>query len=557
MGITPAYKLVDTCAAEFEAKTPYYYSCYEEEDEVKRTSRRKVVIIGSGPNRIGQGIEFDYCCVHAALALKEEGYEVIMVNCNPETVSTDYDISDKLYFEPITFEDVMNIIEKEEPEGVILQFGGQTPLNLAIHLAKQGIKIFGTSPESIDRAEDRKKFGELLKRLRIPQPNYGFASSLEDAKRVADEMGYPVLVRPSYVLGGRAMEIVYDEFSLEKHLKEAIKVSPEHLILIDKFLEGSVEVEVDALCDGKDVVIGGVMEHVERAGIHSGDSACVIPPYSIDSKTIETIKDYTRRIALELNVIGLINIQFAVKDGAVYVLEANPRASRTVPFLSKATGIPLAKIATKLTLGYSLNELGLKGDLEINYVAVKEAVFSFAKLPGVDTVLGPEMKATGEVMGIDINFGLAYYKSQIATGTDLPITGNIFISVKDEDKPLIVQVAKKLKELGFNILTTKGTGEVLINAGVEVKLLPKIHEGRPNVVDYIKSGKINLIINTPSGKGSKDDEFQIRRAAVEHNIPYITTITGVFAVLEGIKEVKRGSLTVKSIQEYHRDNYRL
>jgi carbamoyl-phosphate synthase large subunit len=557
MGIIPTYKLVDTCAAEFEAKTPYYYSCYEEEDEVKKTKRKKIMIIGSGPNRIGQGIEFDYCCVHAAFASKEEGYEVIMVNCNPETVSTDYDTSDRLYFEPVTFEDVMNIIEKEKPEGIILQFGGQTPLNLAIPLSRQGVPILGTLSKDIDKAEDREKFSELLRKLKIPQADYGFAFSVEDAKKVARKLGYPVLVRPSYVLGGRAMEIVYDERSLEKHITEAIKVSPEYPILIDKFLEDSVEVEVDALCDRKDVFIGGVMEHVERAGIHSGDSACVLPPYSINAETIETIKEYTRKIALELNVVGLINIQFAVKDGKVYVLEANPRASRTVPYLSKASGIPLAKIATKLILGHTLRGIGFKKDVEINHVAVKEAVFPFVKLLGVDTVLGPEMKATGEVMGIDTDFGLAYYKSQISAGTNLPSGGNVFISVKDEDKPLIIQVAKRLKELGFNILTTRGTSEVLINSGVNVKILPKVHEDRPNVIDHMKSGKIDLIINTPGGKGSKDDEFQIRRVAVESNIPYVTTITGALAVVKGIERIKKGNLTVKSIQEYHKESYML
>ncbi|MEM2815661.1 MAG: carbamoyl-phosphate synthase large subunit [Candidatus Bathyarchaeia archaeon] len=552
MGIIPTYKMVDTCAAEFEAETPYYYSCYEEEDEVRDTGKKKIVILGSGPNRIGQGIEFDYCCVHAVKAFKEEGYETIMVNCNPETVSTDFDTSDKLYFEPLTFEDVMNIIEREKPEGVIVQFGGQTPLNLAIPLEKQGVRILGTSPDSIDKAEDRKRFAEIVEKLGIPQPPNGTAMSIEVAKEVAKKLGYPVLIRPSYVLGGRAMDIIYDEETLVRFMSEAIEVSPEHPVLIDKFLEDAIETEIDAVCDGEAVYIGGVMEHIEQAGVHSGDAACVLPPFSLSKKIVDTMIDYTRKLAKELNVIGLINIQFAVKNGTVYVLEVNPRASRTVPFVSKATGVPLAKIAAKVMVGRKLHELGIKGEsVKVDHVAVKEAVFPFAKLPGVDVVLGPEMKSTGEVMGMNHDFGMAYYKAELAAETNLPMSGNVFISVKDEEKLRVVPVARRLSELGFKILATRGTAETLIAMGINTEIVPKVSEGRPHIVDYIKSGKIHLIINVPKGKGPRDDDFQIRRAAVEYKVPYITTVAAAQAAVRAIERIRERSFTIKSLQEYH------
>ncbi|ADB57725.1 carbamoyl-phosphate synthase large subunit [Archaeoglobus profundus] len=554
-GISAVFKMVDTCAAEFEAKTPYYYSTYEDENDAPPTPRKKVMILGSGPNRIGQGIEFDYCCCHAVFSLKEEGYETIMVNCNPETVSTDYDTSDRLYFEPITHEDVMNIYDNEKPEGVIVQFGGQTPLNIAKDLEESGAKILGTSVDSIDFAEDRERFSKLLEELGIPQPEHGIAHSVEEAKEVARKIGYPVLVRPSYVLGGRAMEIVYDDEELERYVREAVEVSPEKPILIDKFLEDAVEAEVDALCDGEEVVIGGILEHIEEAGVHSGDSACVIPPISLPKHIIDTIIDYTRKIALALKVVGLINIQFAIKDNVVYVLEANPRASRTVPFISKATGLPLAKIAAKLMMGKKLRELGIKERLNLKHVAVKEAVFPFQKLPGVDPVLGPEMKSTGEVMGIDYDFGLAYYKAQLGAGMRLPLEGTAFISVKDKDKnEKIVWVAKKLKELGFRIIATRGTAEYLKRNGVDVEVVNKISEGRPNILDEIINGNVHLIINTPKGKRGRDEGYLIRRTAVDYNIPYITTLAGAIAAVKGIEAVKKRSImTIKSIQEYHKE----
>ena len=552
-GVKAVFKMVDTCAAEFEAKTPYYYSTYEEENEAIRSERKKVMILGGGPNRIGQGIEFDYCCCHAVFSLKEEGFETIMVNNNPETVSTDYDTSDRLYFEPITREDVMNIYENEMPEGVIVQFGGQTPLNIARKIEESGANILGTSVDSIDIAEDRERFSELCRKLNIPQPENGIAFSVEEALDIARKIGYPVLVRPSYVLGGRAMEIVYDETSLIRYMEEAIEVSPEKPVLIDRFLEDAIEVEVDALCDGEDVIIGGIMEHIEEAGVHSGDSACVLPPQTLSSEVIEKIIDYTKKMALELKVVGLINIQYAVKDDVVYVLEANPRASRTVPFVSKATGIPLAKIAAKLMCGKKLRELGIKERLKLNHIAVKEAVFPFIKLPGVDPTLGPEMKSTGEVMGIDYDFGLAYYKAQLAAGMKLPEKGTVFISVKKSDREKIVEVAKKLKELGFKILATNGTAKFLKEYGIEAEVINKISQGRPNVLDAIINRQIDLIINTPSGKGGKTEGYMIRRAAVDYGIPYITTVSGAKAAVTGIEAIKRGKLSVKSLQEYHEE----
>ncbi len=553
-GIRAVYKMVDTCAAEFEAKTPYYYSTYEDENDAPPTKRKKVMILGSGPNRIGQGIEFDYCCCHAVFSLKEEGYETIMVNCNPETVSTDYDTSDRLFFEPITHEDVMNVYENEKPEGVIVQFGGQTPLNIARDLEESGAKILGTSVDSIDFAEDRERFSKLLEELGIPQPEHGIAYSVEEAKEIAKRIGYPVLVRPSYVLGGRAMEIVYDEETLVRYIEEAIEVSPEKPILIDKFLEDAIEAEVDALCDGEDVVIGGILEHIEEAGVHSGDSACVLPPISLSKEVIDKIIEYTRKIALALKVVGLINIQFAIKDGVVYVLEANPRASRTVPFISKATGLPLAKIAAKLMMGKKLKELGVKERLNLKHVAVKEAVFPFVKLPGVDPVLGPEMKSTGEVMGIDYDFGLAYYKAELAAGMRLPTEGTVFISVKDKDKnEKLLEVARKLKELGFRIVATEGTAKFLRENGIEVEIIPKISEGRPNVIDEIINRRIDLIINTPKGKRERSEGYLIRRTAVDFGVPYITTLAGAIAAVRGIEAVKKAKMTIKSIQEYHEE----
>ncbi len=556
LNILTTYKMVDTCAAEFRAQTPYYYSSYESESEETPSKKRKVIIIGAGPIRIGQGIEFDYCTVHAVLALREEGIEAIIINNNPETVSTDFDISDKLYFEPLTLEDVLNVIELEEPEGVMVQFGGQTSINLAVPLARCGVNILGTSPESIDRAEDRKRFTELLNRLDIPQAPYGTAYSFGEAKDIAYEIGYPLLVRPSYVLGGRAMEIVHDLRELEKYMKDAIKVSPEHPVLVDKFLQDAVEIDVDAVCDSEDVFIGGVMEHIEQAGVHSGDSACVIPPQTLKKDIVERIKDYTRRIALELGVVGLINIQYAVKDGVVYVLEANPRASRTVPYVSKAIGIPLAKLATKIMIGHGLKELGYTKEHELNHVAVKEAVFSFAKLSGVDPVLGPEMKSTGEVMGIDYVFGNAFYKAQLGAYMELPVGAfpnkTIFISVKDEEQLNMVSIGNELVNLGFKIVATKGTARVLKENGVNVKIVKKVSEGSPNILDYMRSDMIDLVINIPSvGREPSRDGYMIRRACVELGIPYITTHAGAKAAVEAIKKVKKGKLFVRSLSEYY------
>ncbi len=552
-GIVPTYKMVDTCAAEFEAKTPYYYGTYEGEDEVAVSDNKKVVIIGAGPIRIGQGIEFDYCCVHASMALKDEGIETIIINNNPETVSTDYDISNKLYFEPLALEDVMSIMDKEKPDGVVVQFGGQTSINLAVPLAEEGIEILGTKHESIDRVEDRERFTEVLDLLEIPQAEYGIAYSFGDARGVADRIGFPVLVRPSYVLGGRAMEIVYDDTELKEYMKEAVKISPEHPILVDKFLEDAIEVDVDALCDGEEVFIGGIMEHIEEAGVHSGDSACVMPPQSISKDVLGTIKEYTTRLALELNVVGLINIQYAVKNDTkskVYIIEANPRASRTVPFVSKAVGVPLAKIAAKLMVGYKLKDFGLKNEIKINHVAVKESIFPFIKLPAADSVLGPEMKSTGESMGIDENFGVSYYKAQLSAGMELPKKGRLFISVRDSDKHSIRDIVEKAEDLGFELVATKGTADA-VEKYVNINTIRKVSQGSPNIRDSVLNGEIDLIINTPSGRQSADDGYFIRRMAIELGIPYVTTLAGARAVLNAIEHVKEGDIEVKSLNEYH------
>lgn len=551
--IKATFKTVDTCAGEFEAYTPYYYSTYESENEVASSNKEKIIILGSGPNRIGQGIEFDYCCVHASFALCENGYEAIIINCNPETVSTDYDTSDRLYFEPITFEDVLNIVEAEKPYGVIVQFGGQTPLKIALRLHNAGVNILGTSPDSIDIAEDRKRFGYMLKKLNIPQAENGTAMDAESAKKIAKKIGYPVMVRPSYVLGGRAMNIVYTEESLIDYVKDATVVSNERPILIDKFLERAIEVDVDAVYDGEDLFIGGIMEHIEEAGIHSGDSACVIPPFTLDKKIIEVIKDHTYRMAKELKVIGLMNIQYAIKDSTVYVLEANPRASRTVPFVSKSINVPLAKIATLVMTGRKLKNLDFKrvDPTSLDYFSIKEAVLPFNRFPGVDTILGPEMKSTGEVMGIDSSFGIAFAKTQISTNQVFPTSGSVFISVNDEDKDAIIDIAKKLSQLGFNIISTRGTGDTLEEKGIKCHKVLKIREGRPNVLDMIKNGEIDLIINTPEGRIARSDGYYLRTAAVLHNVPSITTIAGASAVVQGIQEMKYNSeVKVKPIQEY-------
>ncbi len=551
LGIEPVYKLVDTCAAEFEARTPYYYSTYERENEVRVSDREKVMILGGGPNRIGQGIEFDYCCVQASFALREERIESIMVNSNPETVSTDYDTSDKLYFEPLTKEDVLNIVEAEKPMGVIVQFGGQTPLNLAAALDQAGVPIIGTSPKNIAVAEDRELFRTLLKRLGLVQPENATALGVEEAAGVAEKIGYPVVVRPSYVLGGRAMQIAYDRPSLEAFTRMAMLASPEHPILIDKFLEDAVEIDVDAISDGETTIIGGIMEHIEEAGIHSGDSACVLPPHTLSAGIIDDIKAQTRALAKELHVIGLLNIQFAVKDERIYVLEVNPRASRTIPFVSKATGVPLAKLATKVMLGRRLRDLGLTREVEPRHVSVKEAVFPFDRFPDVDILLGPEMKSTGEVMGIDQDFGNAFAKSQLAANQKLPAEGAVFVSVKDADKDKVLPVVKKLFSLGFQILATAGTSRHLEKAGIPNKVVKKIAEGRPHAIDYIKNGDIQLVINTASGKKSSEGSGKIRRTVLRYNIPYSTTLAGAWAMLSAIETLKKGALTVRSLQEFH------
>ena len=550
-GILPVFKRVDTCGAEFESHTPYLYSTFESEDESETTESDKIVILGSGPNRIGQGIEFDYCCCHAAFALKEAGFETIMVNCNPETVSTDYDTSDRLYFEPLTFEDVMAIVENEKPNGVIVQFGGQTPLKLALKLFNSGVPIIGTSPESIDLAEDRKRFGGLLRDLDIPQPDNGNAMSVEEARAVAEDIGYPVLVRPSYVLGGRSMAIIFDETSLDKYVTSAVDVSPEHTVLIDKFLEDAREYDVDALADGTRVVIGGIMEHIEEAGIHSGDSTSVLPPIVIEEEHLEIMRQYTRRLGEALEVVGLMNIQFAVVGDQVYVLEVNPRASRTVPFVSKATGVPLAKVAAQLMIGKTFEELGLTDDLTVRHCFIKTPVFPFDKFPGVDTILGPEMKSTGEVMGVADNFGYAYAKAQISAGVHLPKGGVVFVSVNDRDKRFIANIVRDLQELGFHIVATRGTAKVLRESDLTVEMVYKVNEGRPNVVDLVKSQKIDLVINTPLGRESFFDEKAIRRACTQYGTPCITTLSAAAAAVSAIRALQREEINVKSLQEYH------
>ncbi len=551
-GIRPVYKLVNTCAAEFEAYTPYYYSTYETEEEARPSNRPKVAILGGGPNRIGQGIEFDYCCVHASFSLREEDFESIMVNSNPETVSTDYDTSDKLYFEPLTREDVLNILETENPDGLIVQFGGQTPLNLAVPLEKAGARILGTSPDTIDRAEDRKRFQQLLHKLRLKQPENATAFSIEEAVEAAGDIGFPVVVRPSYVLGGRAMEIVYDNSRLEEFMKTAVHVSPGHPILIDKFLEDAIEIDVDAISDGRTTVIGGIMEHIEQAGIHSGDSACVLPPISVSKQLQDEIRRQTRLLAGELGVIGLMNIQFAIQNGEVFILEVNPRASRTVPFVSKAIGRPLAKLATKVMLGRSLEQVGFEAEIEPRHISVKEAVFPFSRFPKVDTLLGPEMKSTGEVMGIGENFGIAFAKAQAAAGYELPKSGTVFISVHDGDKAKALPVARKFLQLGFKLIATAGTAEFLENGGVPADHVYKLREGRPHVVDKIKSGQIQLVVNTSLGKKTTSDSYEIRRTTLIYNIPYATTIAGAQAVAEAVQALQKGDWDVKTLQEYHR-----
>ncbi|MDE3109061.1 MAG: carbamoyl-phosphate synthase large subunit [Acidobacteriota bacterium] len=564
LGVTPVFKRVDTCAAEFESFTPYLYSTYEQEDEADATDRPKIVILGSGPSRIGQGIEFDYCCCHAAIALKEDGYETVMVNCNPETVSTDYDTSDRLYFEPLTLEDVLAVLEREKPRGVIVQFGGQTPLNLALELKRNGAKIIGTDPESIDLAENRRLFGALLNDLKIPQPRAGTALAPHEAVQVATEIGLPVLVRPSYVLGGRAMVIAYDLKTVEEYVAQAVLIGtasdPKRPILIDQFLEDATEVDVDALSDGADVVIAGIMEHIEEAGIHSGDSSCVLPSVTLKPAVLETIRDYTARLARALHVVGLMNVQYAIQHDTVYVLEVNPRASRTVPYVSKATGVPLAKVGARLMTGCKLSELHLpivdrNGIQELalrDFFAVKSPVFPFNKFRGVDIILGPEMRSTGEVMGISSTFGVAFAKAQLAAGQRLPLSGTVFISVNDHDKRSVATVAKDLSAAGLKIIATRGTASALARAGIEIDEVYKVNEGRPNIVDLIKTGKVNLVINTPLGRESFYDEKSIRRAAVRYNVPCITTLSAASAAARGIRAMAGHTADVAAVQDLHR-----
>ncbi|HTV62123.1 MAG TPA: carbamoyl-phosphate synthase large subunit [Verrucomicrobiae bacterium] len=558
--LVPSYRLVDTCAAEFEAYTPYYYSTYDcGDDEVKNNSAKKVMILGGGPNRIGQGIEFDYCCVHAAFALKEDGFETLMVNSNPETVSTDYDTSDKLFFEPLTLEDVLHIYERENCRGAIAQFGGQTPLNLALGLQKNGVKIIGTSPQSIEIAEDRKLFAAMLDKLKIPQPPNGIATNEPEALAIAKKLTYPVLVRPSFVLGGRAMQIVYSDGDLSQYMKFAVEASPERPVLVDKFLEDATEVDVDCIADvghfkhsdDGSIVIGGMLEHIEYAGVHSGDAAMVLPPHTLSKKVIATIREYTYAMARELKIIGLMNAQYAVKGDQVFVLEVNPRASRTVPFVSKAIGIPLAKLAAKVMAGKTLKQLKFTKEIWPKYWAVKESVFPFNRFHGQDILLSPEMRSTGEVMGLDADLGIAYAKSQMAANSSLPLAGKIFISVSDAHKRQVAGVAKKFSDLGFELAATSGTAAVLEDAGLKVQRTRKLLEGRPNVIDLLKNKEIQLVINTPSGAAPRGDEIKIRTTAVYTGTPIMTTLSGAQAAALGIAALKRSGYDVKALQEYH------
>lgn len=550
-GVEVTFKTVDTCAAEFEAETPYYYSTYSSEDEVRPTSKRKIMILGGGPNRIGQGIEFDYCCVHAAMALKEDGFETIMVNSNPETVSTDYDTSDRLYFEPLTHEDVLNIVDREQPEGVIVQFGGQTPLNLALGLQEAGVPIIGTSPDDIARSEDRKLFKEVLDQSGLAQPPNGIATSIEQAAPIAESIGYPVIVRPSYVLGGRAMQIVYNEELLMGYMRSAVAASPEHPILIDKYLEDAIEVDVDAISDGNITVIGGIMEHIEEAGIHSGDSDCVLPPYTLAEDQIGQLKEYTYALAKTLNLCGLMNVQYAIRNDQIFVLEVNPRASRTIPFVSKAIGVPLAKLAARVMAGKTLRELGFTAEIEPEYFSVKAPVFPFNRFPGADSRLGPEMKSTGEVMGIDMNLSQAFAKAQDACGDKLPLEGTAFISVRNKDKRAILFIAKKLWDMGFKLIATHGTAKVLRRNGMDVTLVHSIGKGRPTIYDYIKNHAVALIINTPTGDSHHSNERLIRKMAIEHDIPLFSTIAGASGAVNGIDALRRGEISVSPLQSYY------
>jgi carbamoyl-phosphate synthase large subunit len=560
IGLVPSYRLVDTCAAEFEAYTPYYYSTYDRgDDEGKASDRKKVMILGGGPNRIGQGIEFDYCCVHAAFALKEDGFETLMVNSNPETVSTDYDTSDKLYFEPLTLEDVLHIYEREKCWGAIAQFGGQTPLNLALSLQRNGVNIIGTSPQEIEIAEDRKLFAAMLRKLDIPQPPNGIATSEAEALAVARKLGYPILVRPSFVLGGRAMQIVYSDSELQHYMRFAVEASPERPVLVDQFLEDATEVDVDCIADvgrfsdpgAGSIVIGGILEHIEFAGVHSGDAAMVLPPHTLSQEIIKVIREYTHAMARELKVIGLMNVQYAVKDNCVYVLEVNPRASRTVPFVSKAIGVPLAKLAAKVMAGKTLRELGFTQEIWPPYWAVKESVFPFNRFHGQDILLSPEMRSTGEVMGLDADLGIAYAKSQMAAGGPLPVSGRVFLSVSDAHKTEVAEVARQFADLGFELIATNGTAAVLEQAGLKVRRVFKLAEGRPNAVDLLKNREIQLVINTPAGQTPRADEVKIRTTAVYTGTPIMTTISGAKAAALGIAALRKNGYEVKTLQEYH------